>query len=85
MRAAGIREGLHRGHHGGQAALHVERSAAVELARAEFPFFKEADNAPALIEPLLKSENVKPFFFFFLERGAVYQEKELVNRFGNTK
>ncbi|MCG2758351.1 MAG: UvrD-helicase domain-containing protein, partial [Desulfobacteraceae bacterium] len=60
-------------------------SAAVEFARAEFPFFKEADDSPALIEPLLKSESVKPFFYIDEERDEVYQEKELVNRFGHTK
>jgi len=48
-----------------------------------FPYVKDTDEYIDLIKRLLDDEKLKPFFC--VEKGTVYQEKEVVDSYGNTK
>jgi ATP-dependent exoDNAse (exonuclease V) beta subunit len=68
--------------------LHTEdidkrSSEAKEKISLEYPYTKDLDEYFAVVRKLSKSEKLKAFFY--VKEGNVYQEKEVVNSFGDTK
>ena len=57
--------------------------AAKEKAKPAFPYEKGLDGYISIVRGLLEEEKFKPFFY--VKEGSVFQEKELVNSFGDTK
>ena len=57
--------------------------AAREKARLRYPYVKELDAYMSIVRDLVKEERFKPFFY--VKEGRVFQEKEIVNSYGDTK
>ncbi|MCM8823643.1 MAG: UvrD-helicase domain-containing protein [Candidatus Omnitrophica bacterium] len=51
--------------------------------RAKYPFVSDLQEYENILNNILNSEILKPFFY--IPDGRVYKEKEIVNRFGETK
>ena len=56
---------------------------SLEKTRLQFPFMEDLKGCKDILGNLLDDERLKPFFF--AEGAEVFQEKEVVDRFGNTK
>jgi ATP-dependent exoDNAse (exonuclease V) beta subunit len=56
---------------------------AVKSARRQFSFFKDFASIEEKVSSLVDRQDLKPFFY--VSRGKVYREKEVVNRFGDLK
>ncbi len=56
---------------------------AKEKTKLAFPYLKDIEVYVAQVEKLLDDEKLKPFFC--VEKGTVYQEKEVVDSGGNTR
>jgi ATP-dependent exoDNAse (exonuclease V) beta subunit len=63
--------------------LDVELSRCLELGQSRFPEFDDFAGLQAKIKALLKDPRFKELFF--CEAGRIFTEKEVVNRFGDTK
>ncbi len=63
--------------------LDVELSRCLELGQSRFPEFDDFAGLRAKIKALLKDPRFKELFF--CAAGKVFTEKEVVNRFGDTK
>jgi len=64
-----------------------DKEECFDLARQKadsvFPYVKNLDEYISTIENLIKIEKFKPFFY--LKKGSLYQEKEIIDPAGNTK
>ncbi len=55
----------------------------IERGKAQFPFIKDFSSIEKVLRLLLNKEELTPFFY--IEKGEVYSEKEVVTRWGEAK
>jgi ATP-dependent exoDNAse (exonuclease V) beta subunit len=56
---------------------------AIQNAKKAFPFIKDFTYIEKKVKKLIEKDEIKPFFY--IPEGKVYQEKEVVDFYGNTR